>query len=219
VCHHILGSLYADSAISLPHHEHLLPPVPSIEDRRVQEGEVRDAEGIPKTVQAESELNRLVNDQCTGKLSVHVRLPVVLDQELLNFVAALVKATKLIEMDKAGVSHPSSVPTDEEVEEKVDENLEKESSHGRFKSLHMNYLKEVKGFTTDLTKTVTGNIKHTIKRTTVDAMVNDRWIAKLVGKVAKQLENAMGDVGYSGDLPIALGPYRAIAEPYTKILP
>lgn len=204
---------------SLPHHEHLLPPVPSMEDRRAQEGEVRDAEGRPKTVQAEYELSRLENDQCNGKLSVHVRLPVVLDQELLNFVAALVKATKLIEMDKAGPQQSSS-PSEEQIEEQVDENLERETSHGgRFKTLHKNYLKEVKGFTTDLTKSVTGNIKHTIKRTTVDAMVNDRWIAKLVGKVAKQLENAMGEVGYSGDLPISLEPYRANAEPYAKLLP
>lgn len=45
------------------------------------------------------------------------------------------------------------------------------------------------------------------------------WIAKLVGKIAKQLENAMGDVGYSGDLPIPLDTYRKNAEPFTKLLP
>lgn len=46
-----------------------------------------------------------------------------------------------------------------------------------------------------------------------------RWIAKMVGKIAKHLESAMGDVGYSGDLPISLEPYRKNAEPLPKILP
>jgi hypothetical protein len=42
----------------------------------------------------------------------------------------------------------------------------------------------------------------------VDGVVNDRWIAKLVGKITKKLEAARGDVGYSGDIPVPLEVYR-----------
>lgn len=223
----------------MPHHEHLLPPVPTSADRRAGEAAVRDADGHPATVLAEHELGKLERDEAAGKLSVHARLPVVVDQELLNFVAALVKATKLIEMDKSGLTSPKSAPVDADsdvtsLDERLDENqsLSREStqsqpqSHGRFKALHMGYLKDIKGvtkeftgMTKDFTKSVGHDIRHTIKRTTVDAVVNDKWIAKLVGKVAKQLENALGDVGYSGELPIALGPYRDMAETPSKILP
>lgn len=66
-----------------------------MEDKRAQEAEVRQADGHPKAVQAEHELSKLKNDECTGKMSVHIRLPAQIDQELLNFVAALVKATKV----------------------------------------------------------------------------------------------------------------------------
>lgn len=37
---------------------------------------------------------------------------------------------------------------------------------------------------------------------------SNRWIAKLVAKVTKKLETAQGDVGYSGNIPVALEPYR-----------
>jgi len=223
----------------MPHHEHLLPPLPTSADRRAGEAAVRDADGHPATVLAEHELGKLERDETAGKLSVHARLPAVVDQELLNFVAALVKATKLIEMDKSGLTSPKSVPVDADsdtasLDERLDENesLSRESTqsqshgHGRFKALHMGYLKDIKGvtkdftgMTKDFTKAVSHDIRHSIKRTTVDAVVNDKWIAKLVGKVAKQLENALGDVGYSGELPIALGPYRDQAETASKILP
>ena len=61
-----------------------------------------------------------------------------------------------------------------------------------------------------------------MKKTLVGSMVNDRWIAKMVGKIAAHLEKAQGDVGYSGDIPIQLEPYRPGPEDdgmLTKILP
>jgi hypothetical protein len=39
-------------------------------------------------------------DEANAKMSVHARPPAVFDQELLNFIAALVKASKVVEMEK-----------------------------------------------------------------------------------------------------------------------
>jgi hypothetical protein len=85
----------------LPHHEHLLPPVPTQDAKHKLEQEVEDADGTPKTVQAERELEQVEKDEANVKIAVHVRMPACLDQELLDFVAALVKATKVVELEKA----------------------------------------------------------------------------------------------------------------------
>ena len=84
----------------LPHHEHLLPPLPTAEDEWNQEQEVKNADGIPQEFQAKVALKQTRNDETTVKFSVHGRLPAVFDQELLDFVAALVKAVKIIELEK-----------------------------------------------------------------------------------------------------------------------
>ena len=50
----------------------------------------------------------------------------------------------------------------------------------------------------------------------------NRWIAKMVGKITRKLEEARGDVGYSGDIPVPLEKYRNQALPGErpdKILP
>lgn len=47
-----------------------------------------------------------------------------------------------------------------------------------------------------------------IKKTLVSATVDDKWIAKMVGKVTKKLEEAKGDIGYAGDIKVPLGPCR-----------
>ena len=58
-----------------------------------------------------------------------------------------------------------------------------------------------------------------MRRVGIDAVANDRFIAKLVGKITKKLETAQGDLGYSGEIPIPLQPYRDAAESATKLLP
>ncbi|KAG8623667.1 hypothetical protein KVT40_008643 [Elsinoe batatas] len=63
------------------------------------------------------------------------------------------------------------------------------------------------------------DIKDSMRRVAVDAAANDRWIAKLVGKVTKSLETMQGDVGYSGDIPVPLEPYRKQAETASKLMP
>jgi hypothetical protein len=65
------------------------------------------------------------------------------------------------------------------------------------------------------------SMKDSVKKTVVDGVISDKWIAKMVGKVTRKLEEAQGDVGYSGDIPVKLEIYR-LPEGHpenSKILP
>lgn len=171
----------------LPHHEHLLPPVPTKQDKVDLEADIEKADGLPKEVQAEHDLKQAQKDETNVKISVHARLPACFDQELLDFIAAVVKATKVVEMEK----EPSIM--DEEV-------------HG------------IKEFS----KALKGGLKEGVKKVVVDGVVNERWIAKMVGKVTRKLEQARGDAGYSGDIPVSLGVYRSTGwreEEGEKLMP
>lgn len=170
----------------LPHHEHLYPPPPTKKDVEEQEEKVAKTDDKLKVVQAQMDLEETIKDVANVKISAHAKLPACLDQELLDFVAALVKATKLIEMDKPNSPTEDNVPGS-----------------------------SIKEFT----KSMKTGFKETVKRAAVDAVANDRWIAKMVGKVSKNLEMLRGDVGYSGDIPVPMEPYRLIAEDAPKILP
>ncbi|KAG2166018.1 hypothetical protein VTO58DRAFT_108878 [Aureobasidium pullulans] len=179
----------ADARISvpsflLPHHEHILPPVPTSEDEAAGQEKIENADSQPKTIQAEQELAQLRKDETNVNVSAHVRLPACFDQNLLDFVAALVKATKIVEMDRG--------------EKSLD--------------------KEIHGFR-EFTKAVKTDLNDKMRRVAVDAAANDKWIAKLVGKVTKKLETMQGDIGYSGDLPVALDVYRKKAESASKLMP
>jgi hypothetical protein len=179
-----LGGADASFAIPsflLPHHEHLIPAVPSAQDKADLQQGVLQADGKPKEVQAEHELKQAHRDETNVKMSVHARLPACFDQELLDFIAALVKATKIVEMEK---------------EADPDDDDEDEEGDGKRKA--------VRAFISD----VGGNMRDGFKRRVVDGMINDRWIAKLIGKVTKKLETARGEAGYSGDIPVPLKPYR-----------
>lgn len=157
----------------LPHHEHLLPPIPTTEKKHALEENVDKADGKPKEVQAQHTLELAEQDETNVNISVHGRLPVCFGQELLDFIAALVKATKVVEIEKAPIA------MDEEV-------------HG----------------VAEFAGALKGKVKEGVKKAVVDGVVNDRWIAKMVGKITRKLEETRGDVGYSGDIPVELGAYR-----------
>jgi len=198
----------ADATISvpsflLPHHEHLLPPLATKEDVQNQEQEVKNADGIPQEFQARVALEQTCKDETNIKLSVHGRLPAVFDQELLDFVAALVKAVKIIEMER----EPEFNSTDALEDTDILEAPTKRSIKVLASSLRTNMKESMK------------TVNDSMRRVGIDAVANDRFIAKLVGKITKKLETAQGDIGYSGDLPVALQSYRAIAETELKLLP
>ena len=162
----------------LPHHEHIIPRISSNKDKHDLETNINDASSKPKKVQGEYDLEQAHKDEANVKLSAHVRLPAVFDQELLDCIAALVKVTKVIEIE----SEPSAMEN------------------------------EVSGLR-DFTKALNKTAKEGIKKAVVSGVVNDRWIAKLVGKITKKLEAAHGDVGYSTGIPVALEGYR---KPYLE---
>jgi hypothetical protein len=216
-----LGGADATASIPsflLPHHEHILPRKPTAADEMEQEQVIADAQGMPNTVQAERALEQLKKDETNITISAHAHLPACFDQELLNFAAALVKATKVIEMER-----------DFEEAASLKELKRTESNASNFSNLSTGSGNEERqGFKDFMRKMDRGmkelptNMKDGMRKAghnTVNAMANDRWIAKLVGKVMRKLEAAQGDVGYSGNIPIALDFYRDKAEPESKFLP
>ncbi|KAK5115625.1 hypothetical protein LTR85_009796 [Meristemomyces frigidus] len=207
----------------LPHHEHILPSRPTAEDQAKQHEEVDQADGVPKTVQAERELEKLQKDETNIKLSVHGSLPASFDQSLLNFIAALVKATKIIELEKQAdevdeALAPTSPPADD------DPIASTPRTDSGFKSFVKNTRQGLKDGSTreaikEFARDVHQQTRDGMKKAVVGGIINDRWIAKMVGKIAANLEKAQGDVGYSGEIPVALEPYRARGELATKLLP
>jgi hypothetical protein len=157
----------------LPHHEHLLPPKPLEKDIAELTRAVSMADGKPHKKQAQHDLAQAKKDEANVQISVHARLPACFSQELLDFISAVVKATKVAEIDGG-----HSALDDRE-----------------------------KGFKA-LSKAVAKDMRDGMKKTMVDGIVNDKWIAKMVGKITKKLEEAQGEVGYSGDIPVQLEKYR-----------
>jgi hypothetical protein len=54
------GRQFHDSIISLAHHEHLLPAIPTMEDKQSLVEEVESADGFPKTIQKEGNLSQAI---------------------------------------------------------------------------------------------------------------------------------------------------------------
>lgn len=81
----------------LPHHEHLLPEIPTQSRKASLKDKIEEADGKPKELQAERKLEQAKKDETNVKISVHARLPACFDQELLDWIASIVKATKVVE--------------------------------------------------------------------------------------------------------------------------
>jgi hypothetical protein len=207
----------------LPHHEHILPPKPTADDKSNMKEDIENADGTPQQFLAEKELDQLEKDETNVEMSVHLKLPASLDQELLNFVAALVKATKLVEMEKdPAIAEISPVDDDADTE-----SIMSVASDASEQSISKFDKKSVKGFAKSLNTATKEGFRHLntatkegFKKAVVGGVLNDRWIAKLVGKVTKLLETAQGDIGYSGNIPVSLERYRqAGVGEASKLLP
>jgi hypothetical protein len=230
----------ADAVLTIPtflfpHHEHIFPAKLSEFQLMEMEEAVRLLAGSPKAVQALKEFEKCKKDETGMQFSAHAHLPAQFHQDLLNFIAAIVKATKVIESDKSfeeakvlrELKRVSTMSNDSDVDSvaSVDTtgtmgttNTNDTATTVNTEKGFKNFLKKVDtGFKDASAKTMVGMRKAGVN--TVSAMANDRWIASLVGKITRKLENAQGEVGYSGDVPIALGKYRVRHESQTKILP
>lgn len=200
---------------------------------------VEEADGLPKTVQAERELKRVKKDETTISMSVHASLPASFDQDLLAFIAALVKATKIIEFDKEvermdpdnedmrPLSRASTAASTTSVDstasmkasashKRVQSDITPSSPGSRFKAFTKNIQQNLRDASIDTANAVTKenitnfvkDVQKSSKKAVVGSIVNDRWIAKMVGKIAQNLARAQGDLGYSGNIPIQLEQYR-----------
>jgi hypothetical protein len=216
-----------------PHHEHIFPAKKSDFELLEMEAAINEAEPTPKQVLARKELEKLRRDEASMHVSAHAHLPAQFHQDLLNFVAAIVKATKVIESDKdfeeakvlRELKRVSTNTSDSEASSLASVNTN--NSEGSQTTLNAN-TNEDKGFKSFLKKVDTG-FKEASNKTvvgmrkagqnTVHAMANDRWIARLVGKITRKLEKAQGEAGYSGDVPIPLAKYRVRHEQEPKLLP
>lgn len=204
--------------------------MPSVEAQYKKEQSIQEIDGKPQAIQAKHDLKQMRKDETNVKLSAHVRLPACFDQELLDFIAAIIKATKVVEIEKEVADDNDSDAGSETDTNGIDPNGpnadDTDSIQGikrasTFKTFGKNLSRDLKEFNTNFSanvKTANSSLRDKMKRSTINAVANDRWIAKMVGRITKKLESAQGDVGYSGELPVALGPYRARAEQGSKLL-
>ncbi|KAJ4312711.1 hypothetical protein N0V94_007312 [Neodidymelliopsis sp. IMI 364377] len=207
-----------------PHHEHIFPGVPTDLEKLEKETEIQEADNTAKAMQAQKTLKQMKKDEANMHISAHAHLPMVVSQELLNFIAAIVKATKVIESDKdfeeakvlRELKRVSGNASDSESISSMN-SMASDTTVSEDKSFKSFLRKVDSGFKDASSKTAAGMRKAGVS--TVSAMANDRWIARLVGKITRKLEKAQGEVGYSGDVPIALDKYRIRHEDDTKILP
>ncbi|KAL5441317.1 hypothetical protein PMIN06_009407 [Paraphaeosphaeria minitans] len=231
----------------LPHHEHLFPPILTDFDVMRMEQEIEEMAGTPQAVRMKKDLERRRKDETCMKIAVHGHLPALFDQQLLNFVAATVKATKVIEVEKG---HEELVlkraETDKlEMEVRRVDSIASESVKSDQASMSSN---ESDTATTGSQASVPASTQSTASNRntawkagmaktfkgmntkiqdgwrkagiqTVNVVANDRWIASIVGKIMRKMEKAQGDVGYSGLIAMPMAEYREKAESESKLLP
>jgi hypothetical protein len=233
----------------LPHHEHRMPPKLTDFEEMKLEQVIEEAKGTPQAVQLTKELKRKRRDETAMKISAHGHLPALFDQELLNFVAATVKATKVIEVEKgheelvlkrasadklelelrrtdsAASGASDTVASDKESNTSAESHESEPATIASQASHSSSASQRAATFGTRMNQTFKGmntKMKDGWRKAginTVNVVANDRWIAKIVGNIMRKLEKAQGDVGYSGLIALPLTEYRAKAETLSKILP
>ena len=210
-----LGGADATFAIPLyllPHHDHLLPAKASEQEIQDQKTAVEESAGPPQRSQAERELAKLQNDETQIAYSVHGRLPVYMEQSLLDLFAEVCKeAGRVIKMEKSEDREDSQQGTESEAEAPAQHGHHEDSKRKRFAGRAKDFNQKIKEHVPQL-------VKQGVKKATLAGMVDDQWIAKIVGMLASQLERTQGDLGYLGEIPVALPPYRRAADLHSKLL-
>lgn len=144
---------------------------------------------LPRTKAGEQEKEQ---DQAEVKFSFHISLPVVVDGAMIDFFTDFINATITMEMEDEDAG-------------KV-EDLTDKSKLDRAK------LKVVAA-----AQGASGSMKKGMKKVAFST-TNASWIPKIVHKFAGHLEELHGDVGYSGSVPVPLGPLRGSGDQPTKLL-
>ena len=131
----------------------------------------------------------------------------------MDFATALVTATGFVQLEKAEQEESSS-------ESPSNGGANSITRLKNFASGIKQNIKDRESETSvkDLAHGLPADTKDKMK-SVVNSMVNDGWVANIVGQVADKLEQAQGDLGWSGAIPVPLEPYRSVAETASKILP
>lgn len=184
----------------LPSHEHLIPPRPSAK-AGLERGEAIDKpngqlNGTSAADHAGSEEEAEEEDQAEITFSTHLTFPAVLDRAMVDFFADLIESVIVMEIEdyEAG-------------DDDDDQSSSDKSTLDRAKSKFTNGAH-------DMNKSFKKSMKKAAFRTRSDSR-----IPKIVNKTAEQLQALHGDVGYSGSIPVALGPYRGSKSLPTKLIP
>ncbi|KAK6541900.1 hypothetical protein TWF694_007677 [Orbilia ellipsospora] len=191
----------------LPHHEYLFPAPPASKALAAR-GLAKVAEDVTVHFEEDDRLeDAVLGDDFDGRkaaagvaegegkdevmviATVLASLPAQFNSTILHFATALLKASKLIEIEK-GVEGRQQV--DEEGEDGEDGTATPVRTT-RSRSLSRMGVK----------------ISKTMKRT-FTGVVDDAWIAKLVGKLVGKVEGLKGEVGYKMPIPVDLKPRRLI---------
>ncbi|EPS44801.1 hypothetical protein H072_1203 [Dactylellina haptotyla CBS 200.50] len=187
-------------SLLLPHHEYLFPAPPASktpgsrslekvaedvtvhfdEDDRLEDDVLSDDFDGRKAAAG------LVEDEGKDEVmviaTVLASLPAQFNSTILHFATALLKASKLIEIEKEVEGKDAAVTDDDDPSMVI-----RSRSLGR----------------------VGSKISKTMKRT-FTGVVDDAWIAKLMGRLVGKVEGLKGEVGYKMPIPVDLKPRRLI---------
>ncbi|KAK6344296.1 hypothetical protein TWF696_007936 [Orbilia brochopaga] len=193
-------------SLLLPHHEYLFPPPPGIS--KDVKGPSRGLEKVASDVAVhQHEDDRLEDDVLTDEFdgrqpaalplehggdrdevivlaTVLASLPAQFNSTILHFATALLKASKLIEIEKGTNGVLPSFNLDDE---------DSETPFPRSRSLSR----------------MGTRISASMKRTVTGA-VDDAWIARLMGRLVSKIEGLKGEIGYKMPITVDLHPRRKI---------
>ncbi|KAF3920512.1 hypothetical protein ABW20_dc0108286 [Dactylellina cionopaga] len=185
----------------LPHHEYLFPEPPASKATSAQ-SLAKVAEDVTVHDDEDDRLeDDFLGDDFDGRkaaafpgdddkdevmviATVLASLPAQFNSTILHFVTALLKASKLIEIEKGLSGKEPNIEEDEDGDA---------ITPTRARSLSRMGIK----------------ISKTMKRTFTGA-VDDAWIARLMGRLVNKVEGLKGEVGYKMPIPVDLMPRRLI---------
>lgn len=186
----------------LPHHQHLVPEKPS-RARRSEEGQQREHGGKhSRAAQVDEDA-----DEAHIYLRAHANLPAATDHSLLEFIVDLANVSKIFEMQQQD-QESSEEPGQPDQDSKENGNSEEDAE-------------SKPGLRERTKRALRDHVKDRAKQLAMRGLNNDQseWVKTMVRNTASQLERMHGDVGYSGNIAVSLGPYRGSHELPSKLLP
>ncbi|KAK6335055.1 hypothetical protein TWF718_010497 [Orbilia javanica] len=197
----------------LPHHEYLFPPplaskgssagilakveedvtVFGEEDDRLEEDVLVDAFDGRETAAGATDTES--KDEVFVIATILASLPAQFNSTTLHFVTALLKASKLIEIERRSLFGRENCNGTYGSEEE-------EGGSGAATPTRSRSLSRVG------TRRRMGNKVSKVMKRKLAGALDDAWIARLLGKLVGRAEGLKGEVGYKMPIPVDLGPRR-----------